>query len=230
MNCISNKEDQYKYFKCLFEKLVIPGSHDSIKEIRGDLGYLMKQLKESNHNDPIVNDLLIKIYDILELDYTFEKFQQEYMIYLRLLVDREDVIQQGKGCFCKKLNDIPTLNKSKWNMWGSHKQFIFGKCLVDVLNLEHDYSLHPIWGCLLSPTGGIIGYANNELIEKKWDSYISLHSCVHDATGYLYNYHNLGCGYNYLHTYFTLFPTSSPFSCQFMGLRFWRKITQDMKS
>lgn len=226
---LGDYNDRVEYFKCLFTKLEIPGSHDSDFEIRGELGYKMKQLKDSNHNDKIVDELLTDIHKILELEYSFEIFKQEYMIYLRLLVDREEKIENSKGCWFKKISPVPSLNRNRWNMWGSHKQFIFGRCVVDGLNHKFNYNLHPIWGCLLSPTGGIIGYANNELIERSWDSYISLHSCVHDGGGYLYNYHDhLGCGYNYLDTYFTFFPRYSPLSCQFAGLRFWKKLTHNM--
>ena len=184
----------------------------------------MKLLKESNHNDKIHNDILEEIYNILKLDYSFETFYKEYMIYLRLIINRENRIERTKNkrC-CKKLSQIPTLDRSKWNMWGSYKQFIFGKCVVDAFNEKYCYKLHPIWGCLLSPVGGIIGSGNYEIISKEWNTYISLHSCVHDASGYLYNYHGIGYGYNYLETWLTFFRTSSPLSCQFAGLRFWHK-------
>lgn len=224
---ISPHNDMIKYFKCLFNNLDISGSHNSVIELRGELGFLMKQLKESNHNDPIVDKLLHNIYNTLQLKYSYEEFYQEYLLYLRLLSDRAELIDNSRGCLWNKLGDIPNLEKKRWNMWGSYKQFLFGKCVVDVLNCEYGYKLHPIWGCLLSPTGGIIGYGNNELIERRWDSYMSLHSCVHDAGGYLYNYHKIGNGYNYLNTWMTLFPRYSPFSCQIAGLRFWKKFMEN---
>ena len=227
LSLLSEQKDKLEYFRSLCEREHIPGSHDSEKEIRGELGYLMKQLKESNHNSPIVDELLLKIYDILKLEYSFKNFYKEYMIYLRLVADRQDKIDGSKGCWwgwCK-LGEVPTLEKSKWNMWGSYKQFIFGKCVVDVLNHNSEYKLHPIWGCLLNPTGGIVGAGNQELVSRKWDSYISLHSCVHDSGGYLYNYEGLGIGYNYLNTYKTLFPSSSPMCCQYAGLKFWKNFS-----
>lgn len=225
---VANYDTKIEYFTCLLEKLSVPGSHDDLIEIRGSLGYYMKTLKDSNHNDPIVEQLLHQIYDILQLEYSFETFNQQYMIYLRLLADREEKIESSKSNFFSKLSEIPKLKKSRWNLWGSYRQFIFGKCVVDVLNQEYGCELHPIWGCLLSPTGGIIGYANMQLLERKWNSYISLHSCVHDAGGYLYNYHNFkNTSYNYLNTWMTLFPGRSPMSCQFAGLRCWKKIVQN---
>ena len=220
-------KEKIKYYKNLLIDKKIPGSHDSKKQIRGNLGFLMKQLKESQHNHENVDILLQKIHQEMKLTYSLEKFKLEYLDYLRLLVDREDFINSKKTCFCK-FSDVETLNKKNWNMWGSYKQFLFGKCVVDKINKHMGYSLHPIWGCLLNPTGGIVGAGNQELVSKRWNSYISLHACVHDSGGYLYNYHGFkDCGYNYLNTWMTLFPSSSPLSCQFAGLRFWKKILNE---
>ena len=213
------------YFKSLLTYSKIEGSHDSKNNIRQNLGYYMKQLKESNHNDEkVIEPLLHQIHDEIQLN-NFDNFKNQYMTYLRILADREDYIESfNKNRICMItgcLTDIPNLSSSKWNMWGSYKQFLFGKCVVDALNKYYDYDLHPVWGCLLNPTGGIVGSGNKELISFKWNNPISIHGCVHDASGYLYNYHGIGMGYNYLGTWKTLFPTSSPFSCQYAGIQFW---------
>lgn len=218
--------EKKQYFKSLLNGIKISGSHDSAKDIRGNLGFLMKQLKESQHNHEVVDKLLVELHKEMELPYDLKEFKNEYMNYLRLLANRADLIESKQGCWFK-LSDVETLNKSKWNMWGSYKQFMFGKCVVDTLNKEHNYNLHPMWGCLLNPTGGIVGAGNQELISKCWNSYISMHACVHDSGGYLYNYHGLGPGYNYLNTWITFFPSSSPMACQFSGLRFWKKLIQE---
>ncbi len=208
------------YFKLLLLRPDVIGAHDSKIEIRGELGFLMKTLNESDHNKD-VSELLCEIYTILKLKYPVKDFEKEYFIYLRLIVDREDKIDANT--YCKRLKLVESLSRNKWNHWGSFKQFIFGRCIVDALNVQFGYKLHPIWGCLLSSTGGVTGPGSTELISKRWDSYMSLHSCVHDAAGYLYNYHGLGPGYNYLRIRWTIFPTSSPMSCQYSGLRFWKK-------
>jgi len=78
--------------------------------------------------------------------------------------------------------------------------------------------LDAVWGCFLQPTGGIVGAGNQCLMESDTAQPIVIHAVIHDAFGYLYNYHGVGPGYNYLGTYFTVSPTSSPMACQYAGI------------
>ena len=227
MSILLEIKDRIKYFEAFrinYQK--VPGSHDSDKEIRTRLGYVMKKLKESDHNEPIVDEYLKEIHGIMELKYPLDIFQKQYEIYLRLLSDREDFIEEyNRKSWIRNLSPIQNLRKTKWNKWGSHKQFMFGKFVVDAINEKYNYNLHPIWGAMLNPTGGMIGPGNKELIEGLWNSYLGLHACIHDASGYLYTYHQIGnCGYNYLNTWKTLFPKWSSLSCQIAGISFWRKV------
>lgn len=231
MSLLSNLENRIIYMKSFLDFNHIIGSHNSQTELRQNLGYYMKQLKDSEHNDDKVYELLEKIYKEMKLDYDFEEFKEEYKIYLRLLADREDLIYKGKyWSYCdyifeNRLEQPENLDKYKWNYWGSYKQFIFGKYVTDALNEYYGYKLHPIWGALLSPTGGIVGTSNKELYSGSWNDPICMHGCVHDASGYLYLYHNIGnIGYNYLETRWTLFPRISPLSCQYTGIKFWIKL------
>ena len=89
------------------------------------------------------------------------------------------------------------------------------------------YNLHPIWGCLLNPTGGIVGPGNAHVIKDKFKTPIGIHACIHDAGGYLLTYHNLGPGYNYLENYVDL-PTTNPFSGQRI-LFWWNEIFQELQ-
>lgn len=224
MTILSNIISRIEYFNGFRDYQSFPiGSHNSQTEIRGNLGYLMKQLKESQHNTEIVDELLEKIHKEMKLDYELESFKEEYKIYLRLLVDRQELINTSSSCFgFFKLKGIRSLNKENWNMWGSYKQFLFGTYVVDALNKNYNYKLHPIWGCLLNPTGGIIGGGNNTILRSQWNSGISLHACAHDAGGYLYRYHKLGPGFNYLNTWLTVFPKWSQYSCQLYGISWWK--------
>lgn len=226
MCLLSNIELRKKYFKNLYTNpIFINGSHDSSKEIRGDLGLYMKKLKSSEHGEKEVDEILEKIYNILDLEDNFDNFRKQYEIYLLLLSKREDIIDTRQNKFWGKLEDVPDLKKTKWNYWGSKKQLQYGKVITDSLNQYYKYNLHPIWGSLLNPTGGIVGAGSNEIINSTWNSYISLHGAVHDASGYLYNYHKIGNnGYNYLQTKWTLFFKSSPLCCQIMGLRYWHNL------
>jgi len=222
MSLLSCHKERIKYIETLTTKINIRGVHDSSCELRGDLGLNMMRLKDSSHGDDDVDEILHKIFDTLHLKHiAFPEFHYQYETYLRLLSLREERIDASQNNWWYKLSDVPNLKKSKWNFWGSIKQLQTGKCIIDTINKKNSYRLHPIWGSLLNPTGGIVGAGNNELISRHWDSYISLHGCVHDACGYLLNYHGIGCGYNYLDTYWTLFPKSSPMSCQVAGIWFW---------
>ena len=224
MSLLSQLYDRINYLKDIHQGIEIEGSHDSSKDIRGELGLNMMKLKDSSHGGDGVDIILHNIYDILELKISYQDFHYQYENYLRLLSLREERIDASQNNWYYKLGDVPNLKKTKWNFWGSIKQLQSGKCIIDCINEEYDYNMHPIWGSLLNPTSGIVGAGNNELINRNWNSYISLHGCVHDACGYLINYHNIGCGYNYLETYWTFFPKTSPMSCQFYGLYYWNNL------
>jgi len=224
MSLLDCLQDRIKYIKTLINPISIKGAHDSSYELRGDLGLYMKRLKDSEHGDEEVDIILKQLHSTLELETSFADFKNQYGKYLLLLSNREDRIDASQNNWWYKLDDVPNLKSSKWNFWGSIKQLHCGKLISDSINEKYSYNLHPIWGSLLNPTGGIVGAGNNELINMRWNSFISLHGCVHDACGYLFNYHNIGCGYNYLNTYWTLFPKSSPMSCQFAGIWFWEEL------
>lgn len=226
MTLLSNLDQRIEYFKSFINNnnYLPNGSHNSNKNIRGNLGYYMKQLKESEHNSEKVDELLTKIHSEMKLENSLEDFKKEYEFYLRLLVNRQNKIEDSGFWGYFKLDEIDNLNKSNWNNWGSYRQFCYGKYTIDAINKYHKTNLHPIWGCLLNPTGGIIGSGNTKLLQSDWDSSISMHSCVHDAGGYLYKYHNIGPGYNYLNTKWTIFPTWYQMSCQVYGIKFWNKL------
>ncbi len=81
--------------------------------------------------------------------------------------------------------------------WGDINQLRFGKIVGDELGLN------PIFGALLSPTGGYIGPGmkmpdlHNDLSTTGSGEAWLYHAAVHDAAGYLYNYHGVGPGYTY---------------------------------
>ena len=222
MSLLSLFSERVEYLSRLLNGIYIKGSHDSSTDIRGDLGLNMMRLKGSSHGDDEVENILHNIYDTLELKISFQDFHYQYESYLRILSQREERIDASQNNWWYKLGEVPNLKKTKWNFWGSIKQLQSGKCIADCLNKEYGCNLHPIWGSLLNPTSGIVGAGNNELINRDWDSYVSLHGCVHDACGYLINYHKIGPGYNYLETYWTFFGKTSPMSCQFYGLYYWK--------
>ena len=50
---------------------------------------------------------------------------------------------------------------------------------------------------------------------------MAFHSAVHDAFGYLYSYHEIGPGYDYLGT--SSLDEDNPMAGQFDGILFWRE-------
>ena len=90
--------------------------------------------------------------------------------------------------------------------FGMTQQLRFGKVVGDVLGID------PVFGSLLSPTGGMVGPGDSEAGKKtNWvkyngpedwgipeiDSKTGWHGVYHDAGGYLRKYHDVGPGYTY---------------------------------
>ena len=57
---------------------------------------------------------------------------------------------------------------------------------------------------------------------------VAYHSAVHDAFGYLINYHKTGPGYKYLDAA-SMFKRDNPLSEQAAGIRFWGKVLKHNK-
>eukprot|EP01138_Halocafeteria_seosinensis_P012607 gb/GECG01012881.1/.p1 GENE.gb/GECG01012881.1/~~gb/GECG01012881.1/.p1 ORF type:complete len:238 (+),score=26.07 gb/GECG01012881.1/:1-714(+) len=223
----NNTAARKRYLETLLEPLNIEGSHDSRKKTatRNRLGVLMESLKEAEEY-PARDEappLLSEIYQELKPGMQLEEFLEQYDVYKRLLSVRQEHIESSW-----LMENVKTLADENWILWGSYRQFLSGKCITDALNEKHNVDLHPVWGCLLLPTGGIIGPGNwrlhNWLPKGKCTPAVAFHTCVHDASGYLLKYHRLGPGYNYLNTWGTLFPTQVSFSTQVAGIRYWCKL------
>ena len=84
---------------------------------------------------------------------------------------------------------------------GSQAQLAFGSYVGDALGID------PVYGALLSPTGGIVGPENTELIENSLPEKMLLgpmlpeaivhHGAAHDAAGFLGREYDFGRGYEY---------------------------------
>ena len=57
---------------------------------------------------------------------------------------------------------------------------------------------------------------------------LAFHSAVHDAFGYLLNYHQTGPGYKYLGA-FSIFEAHEPLSDQVSGIEFWNELLRKNK-
>lgn len=228
-------EEREKYYKNLI-KWKGEGGHDASNEVRGELGKYMEKLYNCSPDSEDVEKYLKVIRRERKSEKTIEDWMEEYKLYLVLISKRQEYINNynaNKWWFQKSLDDVSDLNKNNFNLWGSRRQLKFGKVVVDTLYIEKKIKLDPVFGALLSPTGGIIGPSNNALIDGDIDEDpIVMHGIVHDACGYLKSYHVdvKSPGYNYLNTWFTFFPTTSPLSCQIRGVSYWRQLFKKIEN
>ena len=96
---------------------------------------------------------------------------------------------------------------------GSTSQLRYGKVVGDAFGVD------PVFGSMLNPTGGLVGPGNWAVDGDS--TAVGYHGVVHDAAGYLYNYHKEGPGYDYLGREGR--DTASPLSGQREGIKYWRE-------
>lgn len=119
---------------------------------------------------------------------------------------------------------VPSVDEGKHpDFTGSRGQLMFGKVVGDA------FGIHEVFASLLSPTGGLVG-PGNWLIEGHVDALhldpnnpVALHGTVHDAAGYLKNYHGEGPGYDYRggDVIAGLKGTEDPLGGQISGIAYW---------
>ena len=85
----------------------------------------------------------------------------------------------------------PVLSADNMDFTATNAQLTFGKVVGDVFGID------AVFGCLISPTGGMAGGGNSRIPFVEDGSAVSTHGAVHDAGGYLKNCHNIGPGYDY---------------------------------
>lgn len=140
-------------------------------------------------------------------DLPLNQVEAQYERYLELRGEAERVGgQNGQEA-------IPGLSGFHDDFMGSDTQLRYGKIVGDTLGID------PVFGSLLNPTGGLVGPGNTAL--DLGDRAVSYHGAVHDAAGYLFNYHDQGPGYNYLGLEDR--PTDSPFTGQESGIAYWNE-------
>lgn len=156
-------------------------------------------------NNPEVAEALKAIADAR--NKPLDQIQQDWARYQAALAEQER-IAAAKG-----IDPPPGINT--WlhpDFMGSTSQLRYGQVAGDALGMD------PVFGALLNPTGGLVGPGNAAVDGD--DSAIGYHGAVHDAGGYLYNYHDQGPGYDYLGAEGR--DTSSPLSGQRAGISYWR--------
>ncbi len=158
---------------------------------------------EKNSNKPDRTEasrLLDRIADIRGVDRA--TIQAQYETYLQL---RENA---------RLANAEPDIDLNKHGGFlGSTVSLRYGKVVGDTFGID------PIFGALLNPTGGLVGSANDSYRPSTNDG-IGYHGAIHDAAGYLYNYHgNIGPGYDYMGR--DILSTKSPLAGQVGGIAWW---------
>jgi uncharacterized protein YukE len=116
--------------------------------------------------------------------------------YLQQIADAtgqeyDDVVQDYVQFRHLMGDSVPKITEEEF--YGDIRQLRFGMIVGDSLGV------HPVFGALLSPTGGMVGpsddtpWLDNTL--SPWDV-MQYHGPAHDAAGFLQNY-DIGDGYNY---------------------------------
>ncbi|SFP82623.1 YD repeat-containing protein, partial [Variovorax sp. PDC80] len=168
-----------------------------------------------------------------------EKINGDYDEFLRTIADREDRTYSNG----QKLRPFDELSREEHRVpllsmratdgvpdnsvhMGSIEQLRFGKMVGDSLG-----GLDPVFGALLSPTGGIPGAGNVRVTSSTGIAMaggidvVTNHGIAHDAAGYLLNYHGIGPGYQYVPGNSGLFfSTKDPWGGQFSGLTLYNNI------
>ena len=98
---------------------------------------------------------------------------------------------------------------------GTTAQLRYGQVVGEAFDID------PVFGALLNPTGGMVG-PGNWAVNPGDDDALGYHGIVHDAAGYLYNFHDLGPGYNYLGEESHRDP-GNPLVGQQSGVRYWNE-------
>lgn len=194
---------------------------------------LMRELEKGVVNDPRRTEVMEALSRIVGVPPTAAKLADDYG---RFLVIRKQ--QQAKKDK-KGGEEIQSVDEKLHPKFvASRGQLMFGKVLGDA------FGIHEVFGSLLSPTGGLVG-PDNAFLSKKVtaslgpvtisgdvtvkalhlspDNPIALHGVVHDAAGYLFNYHDEGPGYNYRGSNAEVLGTDNPVSGQVSGIAHWVK-------
>ena len=174
----------------------------------GELGDAMDGLLEADTPEDAETFLLI-IADLR--GRPVDEMRSEYEKYQQLAGQRDEAVAAGAEA-------VGGLGGGHPSFMGSNTQMRYGQVVGDAFGID------PVFGAMLNPTGGLVGPGNWALAGD--DTAVGYHGVVHDAAGYMYNYHNqAGPGYDYLGLEGR--STSDPLSGQREGIAHWRDLVGD---
>ncbi|MDJ0754926.1 MAG: WXG100 family type VII secretion target [Ardenticatenaceae bacterium] len=167
----------------------------------GRLNELMEHLVfNDTGNVEEMGPTLDEIADLRGVDRA--EFREQYSRYRELLANANAI---GGNEPYIDVNRHP-------NFLGSTVSLRYGDLVGETFGVD------PVFGSLLNPTGGMVGPGDDAYVPGDNDA-IGYHGTFHDAAGYLYNYHNVGPGYDYMGR--EPFPTGNPLSGQVGGISWW---------
>ncbi|MCA0352291.1 MAG: hypothetical protein LCH85_09865 [Chloroflexi bacterium] len=171
-----------------------------------ELNSAMELLTSGNASPEQIEEALKKI--AAARGVPLEKIQADYGKFLEL---REQAAKTGAA---NGQSAVEAINQTfHGDFMGSTSSLRYGKVVGDVLGID------PVFGSMLNPSGGLVGPGNKAI--DLGDSPVSYHGAVHDAAGYLFNYHDMGPGYNYLGL--ERRDTANPLTGQESGIRYWNE-------
>ena len=137
----------------------------------------------------------------------YESIRADYDKFLQIQA------QAAANARAKGIDPPPPLSQLlHGDFMGTTPQMRYGQMVGQAFGID------PVFGALLNPTGGMVGPGNAAYAPGD-DSAVGYHGEVHDAAGYLYNFHNTGPGYNYLGREST--DTGFPLTGQVSGVSYW---------
>ncbi len=180
-------------------------------KIRGEDSRRLNQAMKTLFNNPTGADLDRTLNELAEIrGVSPEELKTQYQRFLQLR-DQAAAISRANGVDPPD----PLSEFFHGDFMGSTAQLRYGKVVGDALGID------PILGALLNPTGGLVG-PDNFAINPGDNDALGYHGIFHDAAGYLYNYHNLGPGYDYLGEESHRDP-GNPLVGQQSGIRYWNE-------
>lgn len=203
-----------------------------------DLKAIMRELGKGEVTGDRRTEIMAQLEAIVGIPPTRDRLDDDYGRFLVVHKQQQAKKAQKQAAVAdpKKREEMevpPVDEKRHPDFLASRGQLLFGKVLGDA------FGIHEVFASLLSPTGGLVG-PGNDLLAKKVDfkvgpfkgsfdlkidalhlaadNPIAMHGTVHDAAGYLLNYHDVGPGYNYLGSRIEPLSTNDPLSGQISGI------------
>lgn len=189
--------------------------------------FLFSNIKFTGSESKELSDVMQKLYEITVGGRT----EQEENIFAKQIAPLLERLAKIRGVSLEKIQDdyekfldirkkageTDKIEGDK-SFWGSTAQLRFGKIVGDILNID------PVFGSLLSPTGGMVGAGDSTagwqthtlgiLGIPSIDSTVGFHGAFHDAGGFLYSRLGIGSGYHYLNESWQIFENDNPYFTQ----------------